>query len=76
MEAAASAESFRHCRDIRCKAERADRNAGRQNSYGSLDGGFHGRFSIVIVPATRNNIGAGTHLKRFTFQLFSPIAGF
>jgi hypothetical protein len=78
MEAAAAsaAEPFRHCREICRKAERADRNAGRQNSYGSLDGGFHGRFSIVIVPATRNNMRAGTHLKLFTFQLFSPIAGF
>jgi hypothetical protein len=57
MEAAASTESFRHCRDIRRKAERADRNAGRQNSYGSLDGGFHGRFSIVIVPPHATILG-------------------
>jgi hypothetical protein len=57
MEAAASTESFRHCRDIRRKAERADRNAGRQNSYGSLDGGFHVRFSIIIVPATPRHRG-------------------
>ena len=81
MHAAASAavkaaRPFRHCRDIRRKAERTDGNAGRKNSYGSLDRGVHGRFSIVIVPAKRNNRGRARILKLFTFQLFSPIAGF
>jgi hypothetical protein len=41
MEASTSAAGpFRHCRDIRRKAERTDRNAGCQNPYCSL----HGRF--------------------------------
>ena len=52
MEAAASSSAkvkaaLRHCRGIRGKAERTDRNAGRQNRYRS----FHGRFPTVIVPA-------------------------
>jgi hypothetical protein len=73
--AAAAAEAFRHCGYISRKAERADSNAGRKNSYGSFDGGFHGRFSIVVAPATLDT-GAGAHLKLFVNQLFSPIAGF
>jgi hypothetical protein len=42
-----AAGSLRHCRDIGGKAQRADRNAGRQNRYRS----FHGRFPIIIAPA-------------------------
>lgn len=42
-----AAGSFRHCRDIGGKTQRADRNAGRQNRYRS----FHRRFPIIIVPA-------------------------
>jgi hypothetical protein len=55
--AAAAAEAFRHCGYISRKAERADSNAGRKNSYGSFDGGFHGRFSIVVAPATPRHRG-------------------
>jgi hypothetical protein len=73
--AAAAAEAFRHCRYISRKAERTDSNAGRKNSYGSFDGGFHGRFSMLSRPPHRD-IGAGAHLKLFAIQLFSPIAGF
>jgi hypothetical protein len=36
---------------IRGKAQRTDRNAGRQNRYRSFHCSFHGRFPTVIVPA-------------------------
>lgn len=39
--------ALRHRWGIRGKAQRTDRNAGRQNRYRS----FHGRFPTVIVPA-------------------------
>ena len=57
MEAAAASSSAKvkaalcHCRDIRAKAKRTDRNAGRQNRYRSFHRSFHGRFPTVIVPA-------------------------